>query len=80
MTTDPLTSEGILKDLQEIYLLALGKRQYSVAFKIKELLGREVGLFVAKNNANEKNKLSMDTLSNDDIVRLIDELEIKLNE
>jgi hypothetical protein len=79
MTRDPLSSEGILKDLQEIYLMALGKRQYSVAFKIKALLGREVGLFALRSKAANKNKLSVDTLSDEDITHLIETLEAKFN-
>ncbi len=79
MTTDTLTPKRILKELHEIYLMALGKAQYSVALKIQELLGREVGLFLAKNNAAEKNKISVDALSDEDIARLIEDLEAKLS-
>jgi len=72
------TIETILKDLQEIYLKALEKKQYTVAFKIKELLGRQVGLFTRKNKENEKHKISLETLTDEDITRLIEELETRL--
>lgn len=78
MTTESPSPEGILKDLQEIYLMALGKGQFSVAFKIKELLGREAGLFALRNQAPKENKISLDNLSDDDLNCLIKELEAKL--
>ena len=78
MTIHSLSLEGILKDLQEIYLMALGKQQYSVALKIQELLGRELGLFSGKESPPKKKEVSLNDLSNDDITRLIEELENKL--
>lgn len=74
-----LSSMDILKDLQEIYLMALDKGQYAVALKVKELLGREAGLFAPKNNIVEKNKFSLESLSDETITRLIEELEAKVN-
>ena len=78
MTTTLPSSVGILKDLEKIYLMALGKGNHSVALKVKELLGREVGLFTLKNSATAKNKISLKDLSDEDIAQLIKELEAKL--
>lgn len=74
MTTEPSSAESILKDLHAIYLMALGKHNFSVAFKIKELLGRQVGLF----SMPKKTKVSLDTLSDEDLNDFIKELEAKL--
>lgn len=76
MITDYLAAEAILKDLHDVYLRAMEKGQCTVAFKIKELLGREVGLFQQKKTID---KISLDALSDEDIARLTEELEAKLN-
>ncbi len=78
MTTTLPSSASILKDLEKIYLMALGKGNYSVALKVKELLGRELGLFTLKSSATTKNKISLNDLSDEDITQLIKELEAKL--
>lgn len=78
MTVDSLSLKGILKDLEEIYFMALGKGNYSVALKTKELLGREAGLFSGKQSPLKKKLVSLNDLSDDDITNLIEELETKL--
>lgn len=76
--TTPSPSSDILKDLEEIYLMALGKGNFSVALKTRELLGRERGLFNLKNSACKKKTISLEDLSDEDITHLIEELEAKL--
>lgn len=78
MVIESLSSSAILKDLEEIYLMSLEKGNFAVALKAKELLGRELGLFALKNTSAIKNKLSLSDLSEEDIIRLIEELETKL--
>lgn len=73
MALNPLSSLHILKDLQEIYEKAMDKSNLSVAFKVKELLGRELGLL-----GPNKRKISIYNLSDEDISHLIKELEMKL--
>jgi len=62
----------ILKDLENLYALALEKGNFSVALKAKELLGREQGLF---SGASHKKKLSLESLSDEDLDAFIQELE-----
>ncbi len=78
MTVDSLSLKGILKDLEEIYFMALGKGNYSVDLKTKELLGREAGLFSVKESPLKKKVVSLIDLFDDDITNLIEELETKL--
>jgi len=78
MASDSRLSSDILKDLEKIYLMALGKENFSVALKAKELLGRQLGFFALKNPMLKKNKLSLEHLSDEDITHLIKELEAKL--
>jgi hypothetical protein len=74
----PQSAETILKELRKIYVLALRKKQYTVALKIQELLGQEIGLFARKNKETEKSKLAIEALSDEDITKLIDDIEKKL--
>lgn len=70
----------ILKDMEEIYSLGLAKESYAVALRAKELLGREVGLFKQKNPSALKNvKEGLLNLSDEDLQKLIKELEVELN-
>lgn len=73
MATDFLSASSILQDLQDIYLRALEKGNFSVALKAKELLGRELGLF----RLNKK-KISIDDFSEEDLAHLIETIEEKL--
>lgn len=78
MVVDSLSSATIVKDLEEIYHMALEKGNFAVALKAKELLGRELGLFGLKGSSIPQNKVSLNDLSNEDILHLIEELEAKL--
>ena len=78
MALEPTSPTNILEELHKIYLMALGKGNFSVALKINELLGREQGLFTGKSLANKQSKVSLDALSDKDIAHLIEELEAKL--
>ena len=71
MTNDTKTSH-ILKDLENLYALAMEKGNFTVALKAKELLGREQGLF---SGASRKKKLSLENLSDEELEALIQELE-----
>lgn len=64
----------ILKDLESIYAMALASENYAVALKAKELLGRQFGLFTPK----QKDKISLADLSEEDLERLIGEIEREL--
>jgi uncharacterized protein YfkK (UPF0435 family) len=78
MTLDSLASTNILKDLEDLYFMALEKGNYSVALKAKELLGRERGLFALKNTALQKPQISLENISDENLNHLIEELEVKL--
>lgn len=69
MLTGP-SAQDILKDLENLYVLAMEKGNFAAALKAKELLGRESGLF-----SSRKTKVSLADLSDEDIERLIQEVE-----
>ena len=62
----------ILKDLENLYALAMEKGNFTVALKAKELLGREQGLF---SGNSRKKKISPESLSDEELEALIQELE-----
>jgi hypothetical protein len=68
------TPVDILRDLESIYAMALASENYAVALKAKELLGRQFGLFTPK----QKDKISLADLSEEDLERLIGEIEREL--
>jgi len=78
MAKKSASSASILKDLEEIYFMCLEKRNFSVALKAKELVGRAQGLFDVKKSEDKKTKMTLEELSDDDITHLIKELEAKL--
>jgi hypothetical protein len=71
--TSGLMANHILKDLENLYLLAMEKGNFTAALKAKELLGRECGLF-----SHKKNKLSLADISDEEIDRLIQEIEVQM--
>ena len=71
MLSDIKTSH-ILKDLENLYALAMEKGNFAVALKVKELLGREQGLF---SGASRKKKLSLENFSDEELDVFIQELE-----
>jgi len=74
VTNTSLTGPAdILKDLENIYISAMDKKNLAVALKVKELLGREVGLFSPKNRVLQN--ISLADLTEDDIDHLIEEIE-----
>jgi len=68
----------ILKDLEEIYLQAMEKGNFAVALKAKELLGKELGLFILTPANAEKRKISLADLSDDELNSLIEDIENQL--
>ncbi len=74
MTNEKLTRTSIIKDLELIYKMAIASESFAVALKAKELLGREFGLFAPK----KKPKISLANLSEEDLQRLIMEIEKEL--
>lgn len=75
MDTNTPASSGILKEIRELYMLALEKGNFSVALKAQEILGRELGFTQPKP---QKEKIDLNDLSDDDISNLIMILEAKL--
>lgn len=67
----------ILKDLEDIYRQAMEKGNFTVALKVKELLGKELGLFT-KDAKARNGRISLGDLSDDDIAALIADLENQL--
>lgn len=74
MNTNTSIAKGILRDLEEVYRLALEKENFSSALKAKELLGREHGLFGSKLLP----KIDPNKLSDEDIEQLIKTIETEL--
>lgn len=70
-------SSTILKDLENIYSLAMAKGNFTAALKAKELLGREHGLFSA---ASRKKKLSLEGLSDEELDSLLQEVKRQIKE
>jgi hypothetical protein len=73
MVTGP-PAKDILNDLENLYILAMEKGNFTAALKAKELLGRECGLFSSK-----KAKISLTDLSDEEIERLIQEIEAQMD-
>jgi|JI6StandDraft_1071083.scaffolds.fasta_scaffold915601_1 hypothetical protein len=69
----------ILKDLEDIFTLAMSKGNFSVALKTRELLGRELGLFRSKINSSKKEGLKLTDFSEEDLNRLVDKGEQQLH-
>jgi len=69
--------EDILNDLEYIYMQAMENGNLAVALKTKEILGREHGLFSQKKPPR-KEEVTLEDLSDEDIKRLIEEIERKL--
>lgn len=67
-------SIDILKDLEDIYTLALAHEKFAVALKAKELLGKAQGVFSDKKKA----AVSLSDLSDEDLKRLMGEIEKEL--
>lgn len=78
MATDFPSPTSILKDLNELRHMALEKGNFTAALKATELLGREVGLFTLKKSSQKTDDISLDNLSEEDMLHLIQELEAKL--
>lgn len=78
MKTQSSVSKNILRDLEDIYQLALEKENFPSALKAKELLGREYGLFVPKSTSSQKQKMDLNNISDEDMDHLIKALEAKL--
>lgn len=70
--------EKIFQDLEEIYHLAIEKGHLAVALKVKELLGREQGLFIPKASSKKSGKISLSQLSDEDLSGLMKEIEAQL--
>lgn len=68
------SSTDILRDIEEVYTLALEKGNFTAALRAKELLGRECGLF----SASKKKKVSLADLSEEDLNRLIQDIEAQI--
>ena len=81
ITTD--IREKLLKDLEETYMHAIEKGNYSAALKAKELIGKEMGLFEgAKKKKSKKVAQDFDfkNLTDADIQNLISALQKAINE
>jgi len=74
-TTPPLSP--FLKDLEDLYKLALKKGSLATALRAKELLGREQGFF---KSSPHKGKLSLRDFSDEDLQLLIEEIKTYLQE
>jgi hypothetical protein len=74
MENEKRSSTDILEDLESIYAMAIANENFSVALKAKELLGRQVGLFLPQ----QKKKVSLADLSEEDLERLIREIQTEL--
>lgn len=68
----------ILKDLEEIYLQAMEKGNFAAALKAKELLGKELGLFIFTPANGGERKISLADLSDDELSSLIEDIENQL--
>ncbi len=71
-----ISPSDILRDLEEVYTLAMEKGNFTTALKAKELLGRASGLF----STVKKPTLSLDDLSIEDLNRLIEDIETRLRD
>lgn len=71
-----MKKNDIIKDFEEIFNLAISKENYSVALKAKELMAREYGLF----SSHKLSKLSLADFSDEDIERLIKEIQLVLDQ
>ena len=81
ITTD--IRDKLLKDLEETYMLAIEKGNYSAALKAKELIGKEMGLFEGKTKKKSKKdsqEFDFKKLSDDEIQNLIFVLQKAINE
>ncbi|MEB3701459.1 hypothetical protein Bealeia1_00521 [Candidatus Bealeia paramacronuclearis] len=70
--------EKLLEDLEETYIRATEKGNYSAALKAKELIGKEMGFFEGgKKGAKITSLKEMDlkTLSDQDLEQLISTLQ-----
>ncbi|MBI2706978.1 MAG: hypothetical protein HYX35_01480 [Proteobacteria bacterium] len=74
MIRKDISSAGILRDIEEVYALAMEKGNFTAALRAKELLGRECGLF----SVSKKKRFSLADLSEEDLNRLIQELEAQI--
>lgn len=72
------TPEKILKDLDEIYHLALEQGNLGIALKVKELLGKQQGLFTPKQKPNSFQKNYISSLSTDVLKDFIKDLQANL--
>lgn len=72
-----LSPSQILDDLETLYTLALEKENFSVALKVKELLGKECGLFFP---SAQRKPVSLKELSDEDLDLLIKRLETQIVE
>lgn len=69
------TPANTLEDLESLYSLALAKGNLTAALRAKELLGKSQGLFTSPVS---KKPLSMADLSDEDLGRLIQEIDTTL--
>ncbi len=69
-----ISSTNILKDIEGVYSAAMEKGNFTAALRAKELLGRERGLF----STSKKKTFSLTDLSEEDLNRLIQEIEAQL--
>ncbi len=64
--------EVLLKDLEEIYALAMANGNLTAALRAKELLGKGEGFF---SSACLKKRVSLMDLADEDLERLIQEID-----
>ena len=74
MTSTPDIRDNLLKDLEETYMRAIEKGNYTAALKAKELIGKEMGLFKGKGKKKPKKdsqEFDFKNLSDHEIQNLI---------
>jgi len=83
MIETPDIREKLLKDLEETYMRAIEKGNFTAALKAKELIGKEMGLFEApakKKSKKDSHQLDFKKLSDADIQNLISVLQKAISE
>lgn len=83
MTDTPDIREKLLKDLEETYMRAIEKGNFTAALKAKELIGKEMGLFETekkKKSKKDPHQLDFKKLSDANIQNLISILQKAISE
>jgi hypothetical protein len=62
----------ILADMEQIFQLAMATGKLSVALRAKELIGKEMGLFLP---ASQRAKIKLNELSDEELMEALDEVE-----